>query len=71
MYHVFKNYACTLTSHSAYDVTSIESNGVKIDGFLNPNFMYIPKKVSEKLLNLTPSVLKNHPSCVKRICKHS
>ena len=27
------------TSHSAYDATSIESNGVKIDGFLYPNFM--------------------------------
>ena len=27
------------TSHSAYDATSTESNGVKIDGFLYPNFM--------------------------------
>jgi hypothetical protein len=27
------------TSHSAYVATSIESNGVKIDGFLYPNFM--------------------------------
>ena len=28
--------ACT--SHSAYDATSTESNRVKIDGLLNPNF---------------------------------
>ena len=27
------------TSHSAYVATSTESNGVKIDGFLYPNFM--------------------------------
>ena len=27
------------TSHPAYDATSTESNGVKIDGFLYPNFM--------------------------------
>ena len=32
------------TSHSAYDAMSTESDRVKIDGFLNPNFMYIPKK---------------------------
>ena len=30
---------CYVTSHSAYDATSTESNGVKIDGFLYPNFM--------------------------------
>ena len=27
------------TSHSAYVATSTESHGVKIDGFLYPNFM--------------------------------
>ena len=27
------------TSHSAYDAMLTESNGVKIDGFLYPNFM--------------------------------
>ena len=32
------------TSHSAYVATSTESDGVKIDGFLYTNFMYIPKK---------------------------
>ena len=31
------------TSHSAYVATSTKSDGVKIDGFLYPNFMYIPK----------------------------
>ena len=34
----------TLFSHSAYVATSTESHGVKIDGFLHPNFMKIPKK---------------------------
>ena len=29
----------TDTSHSAYDAMSTESNRVKIDGFLHPNFM--------------------------------
>ena len=29
----------TLTSHSAYDVMSTELFGVKINGFLYPNFM--------------------------------
>ena len=35
------NCSCTLShqSHSAYDPTSTESNGVKTDGFLHPNFM--------------------------------
>ena len=28
-----------ISSHSAYDATSTESNGVKINGFLYPNFM--------------------------------
>ena len=32
-----------ITSHSAYVATSTESQGVKIDGFLYPNFMQIPK----------------------------
>ena len=32
------------TSHSAYDATSTESDGAKMDGFLFPNFMLIPKK---------------------------
>jgi hypothetical protein len=45
-------------SHSAYDATSTECNRVKIDGFLYPNFMLIPKKVSEKFLHHPPSVLK-------------
>ena len=30
---------CEYTSHSAYVATSTESNGVKIDGFLYPNYM--------------------------------
>ena len=30
---------CTLTSHSAYVATLTELHGVKIDGFLYPNFM--------------------------------
>ena len=33
----------SFTSHSAYVGTSTESEGVKIDGFLYPNFMQIPK----------------------------
>ena len=33
----------SFTSHSAYVATSTESKGVKIDGFLYPNFMQIPK----------------------------
>ena len=33
-----------ISSHSAYDATSTESNGVKINGFLYPNFMQILKK---------------------------
>ena len=32
------------TSHSAYDATSTELYGVKIDGTLYPNLMKIPKK---------------------------
>ena len=36
--------------HPAYDATSTELKGVKIHGFLYPNFMQIPKKVSEKFL---------------------
>ena len=30
---------CNFTSHSAYDAASTKYNGVKIDGFLYPNFM--------------------------------
>ena len=32
------------TSHSVYDAMSTKSNGVKINEFLCPNFIYIPKK---------------------------
>ena len=46
------------TSHSAYDTTSAECNGVKIDGFLYPNPMLIPKTVSKKFLHCPPLVLK-------------
>jgi hypothetical protein len=35
--------ACPLTSHSAYVATSTESDGVKIDGLLPPNFLSILK----------------------------
>ena len=34
----------TKISHSAYDATSTESNGAKIDGFLYRNFTKNPKK---------------------------
>ena len=34
-----KNKYSKLTSHSAYVATSTESYGVKIDGFLHPNFV--------------------------------
>ena len=52
------NLPCT--SHSAYVVTSTKSHGVKIDGFLYPNFMYMDSnKVSEKFLHCPSWVLKN------------
>ena len=35
--------ACSATNHSAYVVTLTKSHGVKMNGFLHPNFMYIPK----------------------------
>ena len=34
-----KLHQITLTGHSAYVATSTESDGVKVDGFLYPNFM--------------------------------
>ena len=38
--HVFLlDITSQLTSHSAYVATSTELHGVKIDGFLYPNFM--------------------------------
>ena len=33
------NSVCSKRYHSAYVATSTESDGVKIDGFLHPNFM--------------------------------
>ena len=35
-----ERFKSQITSHSAYIATSTESDGVKIDGFLFPNFMY-------------------------------
>ena len=35
----FNNTSPVVTSHSAYDATLTESDGVKIDGFLYSNFM--------------------------------
>ena len=37
------HYCLTITSHLAYVATLTKSDGVKIDGFLYPNFMQIPK----------------------------
>ena len=34
-----EHYNCTSTSHSAYVATATESDGVKIDGLLPPNFL--------------------------------
>ena len=55
------------TSHSAYDATQTESNGVKIDGFLYPNFMQIQKKEVKSSSTVPPhtmdskQVSKGHP----------
>ena len=46
-------YYCTDTSHSAYDATSTELYGVKIDGFLYPNFIQIPKKEAKSSSTVT------------------
>ena len=48
------NWLNMYTSHSAYDTTSAECNGVKNDGFLYPNPMLIPKTVSKKFLHCPP-----------------
>ena len=51
------HYCLTITSHLAYVATLTKSDGVKMDGFLYPNFMYIPKK----FLHHPSAEMKNHP----------